>query len=389
MLIANAKAYAEVALGEKLPKEYTYHNLHHTREVASAAETIAKVSQLTDDQFETLLVAAWLHDTGYASGCIGHEKASAEIAGRLLKEWGAGEQKIQDVQRTILATQMPQNPQDLVGKILCDADLYHLATEQMEESGYNLRKEFETTKLKIFESDQQWLTYNLSFLKAHEYFTEYGKQVLQPLKKQNMKLLKQRLKNSNGHREDKKEQKASKGPERGVETMFRTTSVNHVTLSGMADTKANIMISINTIILSIIVGVLFRKIEEVPQLLIPTLMLVATCLVTIVLAILSTRPNITRGKFTREDIKNKQSNLLFFGNFHNMGLADYEWGMKEMLKDYDFLYGSMIRDIYFLGKVLARKYRFLRLAYTVFMFGFVASIIAFSIAMMLSYNPAK
>ncbi len=169
--------------------------------------------------------------------------------------------------------------------------------------------------------------------------------------------------------------------------MFRTTSENHVTLSGMADTKANIMISINTIILSIIVSVLFRKLGEYPHLLVPTLMLVATCLVTIVMAILATRPNVAKGKFTIKDIQDKKANLLFFGNFHNMELKEYEWGMREMMKDYDYLYGSMIKDIYFLGKVLARKYKWLRLSYTIFMFGFVSSILIFLMQMILNYQP--
>jgi hypothetical protein len=118
-------------------------------------------------------------------------------------------------------------------------------------------------------------------------------------------------------------------------------------------------------------------------------MLVCTCLVTIVFAILATRPSIASGKFTRDDIKEKKTNLLFFGNFHSMDLKDYEWGMREMMKDYEYLYGSMIKDIYFLGKVLARKYRFLRLAYTFFMFGFTVSIITFIIAMMSNHQNYK
>ena len=82
-------------------------------------------------------------------------------------------------------------------------------------------------------------------------------------------------------------------PDRGIETMFKIASENHTTLSGMADTKSNIMISINSIILSVVITVLFRKLEEFPNLLIPTLMLVVTCLVTIVFAILATRPNVS------------------------------------------------------------------------------------------------
>jgi hypothetical protein len=188
---------------------------------------------------------------------------------------------------------------------------------------------------------------------------------------------------------EKLRKKLDKGsrPDRGIETMFRTTLENHINLSGMADTKANIMISINTIILSIVVSVLFRKLEDFPHLVVPTLILVFTCLTAIVMAILATRPNIAEGKFTREDILNKKTNLLFFGNFHNMALKDYEWGMREMMKDYDYLYGSMIKDIYFLGKVLAKKYKFIRLSYTIFMFGFVASIVTFLILTMVYYQP--
>lgn len=393
--VRKARQHAEELLGNRLPRQFVYHNLEHTSDVARAAKIIGEVSRLTDDQLDTVLIAAWLHDIGYVDGWNEHEQQSVATASKLLQEWGASAKKIDDVSRTILATRMPQSPQDIMGEVLCDADLHHLATDKLKQCSENLRKEMGTVKDVQFKSEEDWLEYNLSFLKKHEYFTEYGKTVLQPLKKKNAKKLKKELKGSKEAFHDvekeleKIKKKLEKGtrPDRGIETMFRTTSENHVTLSGMADTKANIMISINTIILSIVVSVLLRKLEEFPHLLVPTLMLVITCLVTIVLAILATRPNIAKGKFTREDILNKKTNLLFFGNFHSMQLQDYEWGMKEMMKDYDYLYGSMIKDIYFLGKVLARKYKFLRLSYTVFMFGFVTSIITFIILTMMYYQP--
>ncbi|HEY1113029.1 MAG TPA: Pycsar system effector family protein, partial [Chitinophagaceae bacterium] len=84
--------------------------------------------------------------------------------------------------------------------------------------------------------------------------------------------------------------------------------------------------------------------------------------------------------FTEDDIRGKKTNLLFFGNFHKMDLEEYNWAMNELLKDRDYIYGSMIKDIYFLGVVLARKYRFLRISYTIFMYGIVLSVLAFGIA---------
>lgn len=169
-------------------------------------------------------------------------------------------------------------------------------------------------------------------------------------------------------------------PTRGIETMFRLTSKNHIELSSIADNKANIMISINSIILSVIVSVLIRKLEEYPHFTIPAVILTVVCLLTIVFAVLATRPNVTKGRFEREDIYNKKTNLLFFGNFHKMSLEDYEWGMSEMLKDAEYLYGSLTKDIYFLGAVLGKKYRLLRISYTIFMFGFVVSVAGFVIA---------
>jgi hypothetical protein len=103
--------------------------------------------------------------------------------------------------------------------------------------------------------------------------------------------------------------------------------------------------------------------------------------------VLSTRPTITTGRFTREDVQKKSANLLFFGNFHRMELKDYEWGISEMMKDSEYLYGSMTRDIYFLGKVLGRKYLLLRIAYSIFMFGFAIAVVVYAI--ILFYFPVE
>jgi protein-S-isoprenylcysteine O-methyltransferase Ste14 len=168
---------------------------------------------------------------------------------------------------------------------------------------------------------------------------------------------------------------------RGVETMFRTTYRTHVNLSSIADNKANIMLSINAIVISIVVSTLLPKIIENSRLIIPTIILLSVCLLSIIFATLSTRPKITEGKSTLEGIKQKRSNLLFFGNFYSMKLEEFHWGMTEMIKDPDFVYSSMTRDLYFLGIVLAKKYRYLRICYSIFMFGLVLAVLAFVIAL--------
>ena len=161
--------------------------------------------------------------------------------------------------------------------------------------------------------------------------------------------------------------------------MYRTTYRTHVNLSSIADNKANIMLSINAIVISITLSSLVPRFGSTPHLIAPTILLLAVCLMAMIFATLSTRPKITEGKFTREDIEQKRSNLLFFGNFYNMSLDDFHWGMMEMIKDSDFLYSSMTRDLYFLGIVLAKKYRYLRICYGIFMYGLIASVAAFAL----------
>jgi hypothetical protein len=170
---------------------------------------------------------------------------------------------------------------------------------------------------------------------------------------------------------------------RGVETMYRSSYRTHINLSAMADSKANIMLSINAIVISVAIPQLFPRFGEHPEIVVPSILLLGVCVTAMVLAILSTRPKITEGKFTREDIEARRANLLFFGNYYNMKLDDFHWGMMEMIKDRDFLYTSMTKDLYFLGVVLAKKYRYLSYCYAVFMYGIIGALVAFGVAFLM------
>ncbi|MCC7466099.1 MAG: hypothetical protein IT261_07515 [Saprospiraceae bacterium] len=164
--------------------------------------------------------------------------------------------------------------------------------------------------------------------------------------------------------------------------MYRTTYRTHTNLSAMADSKANLMLSVNAIVISILVSNLLPKLQDGAtwKIIVPTILLTATCLGSMVFATLATRPKITEGKVTREAIKQRKANLLFFGNFYNMNLSDFQWGVNEMLTDPEFLYSSMSRDLYFLGIVLAKKYRYLSTCYNIFMYGLILSMLAFAVS---------
>lgn len=390
-----AKSLAEGVFKDPVFEKHFFHNLRHTEDVVAAVKDVGMRSDLNDEEMELVLVAAWLHDLGYKYGAENHEESSARLAEELLERLNVPGKKIKSISSAILSTRLPQKPKTLIEKVLCDADLYHLSNKTFEEKSDLLRQEWKATGFKEL-TDQEWIQHNIDFMQEHTYHTPYGQTLLEEGKQKNIKRLKKESEPEVSKKKYRKMQdevvklrtKLDKmnvlKPDRGIETMFRLTSHNHILLSQMVDSKASILITINSIILSLVVSVLIRKLEENVYLLYPTVILISVCLATMVFSILASRPNISSGKFTKEDIKNKKTNLLFFGNFHAMKLEDYEWGMKEMMKDADYLYGSLTKDIYFLGKVLGKKYRYLRIAYSIFMYGFVIAVLSFIVAFQLS-----
>jgi len=402
LLLSNARKFVTDLFQNKVNKSIRFHNLQHTEGVASACEEIANYYQLADEDRLTVCIAAWFHDTGFSNGqAHGHEDISIQLATTFLQDNKADPAFIQKVISCIEATKMPQSPKNLLEQILCDADLSHLGTDEFTAKNKLLREELiGFSKQDI--SKKQWRKMNISFLENHKYFTDYGRRKLQPVKEKNLDELKDNEADGKKKKKEKSEEtvltefseqvkldtKIKKNEklektEREATAVFRIMASNQANLSHMADNKAHIMISVNSIILSIVIGVLGKQLEDHTNLVIPTIILVLVCVGAIVFSVLATRPNITPGKFTREDIQTKKTNLLFFGNFFKMSLTDYDWAMQEMLNDKQYLYSSMIKDNYFLGVVLAKKYRFLRFSYNIFMYGIIISMLGFALSFIL------
>jgi predicted metal-dependent HD superfamily phosphohydrolase len=398
-------------------KTFVYHNLTHTQGVVKAASQIANHYQLNEKDFFIVTTAAWFHDAGYFEDAKNHEVKGVEMANAFLKKHEVAEEVMLSIDNCILATKLPQSPKNKLEEIVCDADLFHLGTDYFNETNKLMRKESETTK-GIAISKEEWRKGTIRLFETHHYFTDYCQLLLNDKKKENLDKLKSKVAekeekikdtiaqpekinnaeekafafpavpagdeinnagSGNASSKKKKEEKI-KRPERGIETMFRLTSANNQKLSGMADNKAHIMITVNSIILSAVISLLLRKLDEYNFLKWPTFMILGVCVSTIIFSILATRPSLPSGKFSQKDIEEKKVNLLFFGNFYRMKLDDYSTGMQQMMDDRDFLYGTLIKDIYSQGVVLGKKYRLLRISYNVFMYGLIVSVLSFVIA---------
>lgn len=181
-------------------------------------------------------------------------------------------------------------------------------------------------------------------------------------------------------REMKSDKKKRGHTLRGIETMFRIVASNHIRLSEMADKKSHIMISVNSIILSVIISVLLRRFDQHPNLIIPSILLMLVNVSALIFAVLATRPQVPNGIRTIKDLTKEKANLLFFGNFYSMEVDNYVSGMFDLMQDSKHIYTSLMQDNHSQGVVLAKKYKMLRISYSVFMFGIVAATIAFILA---------
>ena len=380
---------------DKLSFDYTYHNFMHTVMVVGAVNKLLEHYQLDDDSKENLLFAAWFHDTGYTISKDQHELHSIDIAKEYLKTYQFSDQKVNEITKLIASTDLNSTPNSIQEQIIRDADAFHVGHIEYNKFGQLLRKELEKVHGISF-SDFEWNKENRNFfINVHRFYSDAAKKMWQEQKDLNLISIQNKISEIEqiGEGPNKFELKKKKNDkiqqlDRGVDTLFRVTLNNHTRLSDIADSKANILLSVNAIIISIALSTLIPKLgaPKNEYLLIPSAVLLVSSVITIIFAILSTKPNVTYSNFTEEDVKKRKVNLLFFGNFHQMALDTYEEAMKELMQDRDYVYNSLTRDLYYLGKVLDRKYKLLSVTYTIFMIGIILSVLSFIYALFINLN---
>ncbi|MEO6949524.1 MAG: Pycsar system effector family protein [Ginsengibacter sp.] len=372
-----------------------YHNLDHTKAVVKHTQEIAGHYNVSEGEMLILFASAWFHDTGYLfTEPEKHEEMSVEVMRKFMNDIIENQDTIDQIAGCIMATKAPYNPRNLLQQIICDGDTYHLGTKNFKSTNKAIYEELKLRCPDVAPID--FLSQCIKFLKGHQFYTNYCKELLNKGKEKNIKNLEKKVKIKSRNQAVKKKKmirKESGVPafsemnkdksglmSKGIQTMLRLTSQNHLKLSDMADSKANILISVNAIIISVILGVLLRKLSEETYLIIPTVIFLLVAVTTIVISILATRPKISEGNFTMDDVRGRKTNLLFFGNFYKATYEQYDLAMRELMMDTDYLYGTLVKDIYFLGIVLGRKYKLIRLAYNIFMVGIIISVLAFGIA---------
>ncbi len=394
-LVQQAQAYVEPLLTAGLDPRLTYHTLAHTAYVVKQAHALADAAALPPATAEELLLAAWFHDTGYLDTYDGHEYQSMVRAEAWLREQGVAPARIELIKNLIRVTHRDEPTSTELEKIIVDADMSNLAADDFRARAELIRTEWELRLDKSY-SNTEWAELQLAFMTSHKYHSAAGKERFKKDFKKNIEEQRDILKKAQ-KKAKKKEKKANDTfaePKRGIETMFRTMYSNHMKLSDMADKKAGMMIQLNAVILSVIITYLGAKSSHLvtgdanfarnPILAVPMGVLLITALGSVTSAILSAQPDVTSFKWLKKNpaiATNRRVNLLFFGQFTKLSLQHFQEGMRELMRQKDTLYTNMVTDVYYLGEVLDRKYKLLRVSYSIFMVGLILTALSFGIVL--------
>ena len=365
-----------------------YHNLEHTKQVVKAAELIGNIMGFSEEEREDLHIAAWWHDAGMlVRPGKGHEEEGAAEARAFLEGLDLPERRIERIQRLILATQVSHTPTTDLERAMRDADLSNLGRPEYRDRLENLRREWQLRpdSKRDLSDDVEWYEENIAFVAGHQYLTGaanklYGEQKQNNLDRLNKKLKKIKKKARKKAKKASGSDKTAIQSEKSAQMMLKTTLRNNIDLTSIADGKANIMLSISAMIISLGMPLLAAYIPQFTYLVIPAGVLLITCVLTIVYATLATRPVKTSGVTPLTELSTGKSNLFFFGNYYNMKMADYKEAMVKVLGNQEILDNSVMNDMYWLGVALGQKFNRLRICYGIFLVGMVLSVLAFVLA---------
>lgn len=386
-LVTDTQQHITELLERGLTSDHLYHNLEHTLMAKAGVLDLGEKYQLSDTELEILAVSALFHDTGFIKTYDGHEDESIKLAKAFLKEKDYPIENIEKVEQCIQATKMGVEPRTLLQKIMKDADFNPIGKLTYQQKGDNLRHEWEVFK-NIKLTDEEWLEQNYDFWSGHKFYTGEAINVFGKTKDKHLKKLSKavgKLKKTNSGKTETPVEPSILGT-KSSQMMFKTTLRNHIDLTSIADNKANMMLSISALIITITMPLLAGNIKENKFLLFPIALLMVTCILVIIFATLATRPVKTPGVTDLSKISEKKTNLFFYGNFYKMNLEDYKKGIREVAADDDILDNSVVIDLFFLGKALGKKFDLLHRSYSIFMIGMTLTVLAFAAAVFFSHS---
>ena len=391
-LLARAGKCVLALFNERSDARLVFHYYSFTVDLVECTEELAEEEDAEPAQKAQALVAAWFFHSGRLFDYEKHAEHSLRLARDFLARH-APDEAFREKALLCLALGLSEEETTSSPALwLRDANTISTFLQDPDERRPLLHLEWELM-LRRRLSRPEWTQYWLQQLLGQRLFTHSARMRFEDKMAEQIRKLKKAVEKEGSsfsvHKKDEKTRSRlyhtleKKQPTRAVQTFFRANYRNHINLSAIADNKANIMISVNSILISVLITILtYQNLSDNnPVILLPVVIFLVTGLASLIFAVLSARPKVTNLHLERDKEKIRR-NMVFFGNFVHLDLDEYEEAMDAIFRDSELLYGNMTRDLYFLGKVLDKKYRYLSLSYNVFMLGFIATVGTFLIALL-------
>ncbi|MEM9886014.1 MAG: Pycsar system effector family protein [Bacteroidota bacterium] len=389
-ILLQAQQYALNVFNRKHKTALVYHSYAQMRAIVEEVQHLAGQNKRNVKSAEVALLAAYFCPLGYLENYTQVQHASLVFAENFFRE-NAYENTAEVLAN--IENHFQNYTKTVADALLSDAIHKVRYTENYGEQSALHRLELELMQKEKY-SKREWQQQELDRLLRVQFFTPYAKIHYAPQLAQNIAKQKNRVEKNDEldtssaslpRKLQAFEQIELEKTARGAQTFFRANYRNHINLSAIADNKANIMISVNSILISVLITVLtWRNITQTqPEVLMPGVIFLVTALASLIFAVLSARPKITNLNEKQKEAVEAQKNIAFFGNFVHLSLEEYEEMMDEVLRKDNLLYGNMSRDLYYLGQVLAKKYAYLSISYNVFMVGFSVSVFLFLVLILI------
>ena len=348
-----------------------FHCFKRSRHVVAACKEIAKESRLDDGDTRIVLLAAWFHDAAYAVVPDSDRKKSVELARAFLTDRSQPQELIDSVAACIASAQAPAQDQPL-HEVLHDALLSPMADKDFIRQADFFRLEQERRTGKRF-TDVEWTQQCIGFVEHHRYRTRHAQIEYDQRREANLmklyKLLRKQQEEAAAQKAD--EAKVAKGAGKTVESVFYFLTKMTVQLMVLADRRTSTMIHVNAIMISAVVALLLRKIEDQRYLLAPTLVLLAVNLIVIFIAIYSMR-------LDRPQVMGRGPGATVFTFDAGVSMQQYEEAMGLLAADGATMQKTMIEQLFVSRKVLNRRAQALKVTYDVFIFGLALSLGVFA-----------
>jgi hypothetical protein len=358
--------------------------------LATEAEHIATFLELKGMDYENAIVASWFRYAGVVDLGSGYTKDMKAILEAYFKESEYPDTDREIVENAIIKVANNDYADTLVEETVSDAVNSQLADYNFSQNLISIREEFNRQN-----SDDRpelvYLQYFKSLFIKTRYYTSYATEKYSRLKQKNFEFLENRISKLDEEK-NKKEKTKSKADEpvllsnKETEDLFKIAFRNYNHLISVADSKASLLMRVNSVIISIIIAFLIGKGDKTLTAMWPAIILMTVCMITILFAILASRP---QNNSFLEDKKSHSYQRFYFGSFDMVDSSFLNASWEDYLKQLTELFSMPKENVYLevykesfnVRRVLARKFNYLSIAYWVFLVGILISVIAFVIAL--------